>query len=176
MKTTKNEEPNLKAAPPYKNHVSLVGYLGDKPEERSGHAVLSLATKTSWKPKDSEEWKERTEWHRIVAWGQLAEAVKPLAKGDHVLVEGELRSNEYEATVDVIGGGTANRKPPDVGNPGTARAQARAQKTGAAQGKGKSCLARFAPALERESGFLRSKRTSTRKNFSWKTPTKLFTT
>lgn len=107
MKKTKNEEPNLKAAPPYKNHVSLVGYLGDKPEERSGHAVLSLATKTSWKPKDSEEWKERTEWHRIVAWGQLAEAVKPLAKGDHVLVEGELRSNEYEATVDVIGGGTA---------------------------------------------------------------------
>ena len=104
MKKTKNEEQNLKAAPPYKNHVALVGYLGDKPEQRNGHAVLSLATKTSWKPKDSEEWKERTEWHRIVAWGQMAEAVKPLAKGDHVLVEGELRSNEYEADASVIGG------------------------------------------------------------------------
>lgn len=65
--------------------------------------VLSLATKTSWKPKDSDEWKERTEWHRIVAWGQLAEAVKPLKKGDHVLIEGELRSNEYDAGMPVVG-------------------------------------------------------------------------
>lgn len=103
MKKTKNEEKNLKAAPPYKNHVALVGYLGDKPEQRNGHAVLRLATKTSWKPKDSDEWKERTEWHRIVAWGQLAEAVKPLAKGDHVLIEGELRSNEYDAEVPIVG-------------------------------------------------------------------------
>lgn len=103
MKKTKNEAPNLKAAPPYKNHVTLVGYLGDNPEQRDGHAVLRLATKTSWKPKDSDEWKERTEWHRVVAWGQLAAAVKPLAKGDHVLVEGELRSNEYEAEVPVVG-------------------------------------------------------------------------
>ncbi len=112
MKKTKNEEQNLKAAPPYKNHVTLVGYLGDKPDLYEGLAVLSMATKTSWKPKDSDEWKERTEWHRVVAWGKLAEAVKPLAKGDHVLVEGELRSNEYEATVEVKGGGKAvvNRK------------------------------------------------------------------
>jgi len=107
MKKKKNEEQNLKAAPPYKNHVTLVGYLGDQPEQRNGHAVVSLATKTSWKPKDADKWEERTEWHRIIAWGQLAEAVKPLAKGDHVLVEGELRSNEYEATVDVVGGGSA---------------------------------------------------------------------
>ena len=110
MKITKNEVVTVNAAPPYKNHVALVGYLGDKPEQRNGHAVLSLATKTSWKPKDSEEWKERTEWHRIVAWGQLAEAVKPLAKGDHVLVEGELRSNEYEAEVDVVGKKNATAK------------------------------------------------------------------
>jgi single stranded DNA-binding protein len=103
MKKTKNEEQNLKAAPPYKNHVTLVGYLGDNPEQRNGHAVLSLATKTSWLPKDSKEWKERTEWHRIVAWGPLAEAVKPLAKGDHVLIEGELRSNEYEADAPIVG-------------------------------------------------------------------------
>ncbi len=99
----KNEEQTPKAAPPYKNHVTLVGYLGEKPEQRNGHAVLSLATKTSWKPKNSEKWEERTEWHRIIAWGQLAEAVKPFDKGDHILVEGELRSNEYEAEVKVIG-------------------------------------------------------------------------
>jgi len=103
MKKTKNEEQNLKAAPPYKNHVTLVGYLGDNPEQRSGHAVMRLATKTSWKPKDSDKWEERTEWHRILAWGQLADAVKPLAKGDHVLIEGELRSSEYEADMPVVG-------------------------------------------------------------------------
>jgi single-strand DNA-binding protein len=103
MKKTKNETQNLKAAPPYKNHVTLVGYLGDNPDQRNGHAVLRLATKTSWKPKDSDKWEERTEWHRIIAWGQLADAVKPLVKGDHVLVEGELRSSEYEAEVPVVG-------------------------------------------------------------------------
>ena len=103
MKKTKNETQNLKAAPPYKNHVTLVGYLGDKPDQRNGHAVLRLATKTSWLPKDSKEWKERTEWHRIVAWGVLAEAVKLLVTGDHVLVEGELRSSEYDAEMPVVG-------------------------------------------------------------------------
>jgi single-stranded DNA-binding protein len=80
-----------------------VGYLGDNPDQRNGHAVLRLATKTSWKPKDSDKWEERTEWRRIIAWGQLAEAVKPLLKGDHVLVEGELRSSEYDAEMPVVG-------------------------------------------------------------------------
>jgi single-strand DNA-binding protein len=94
MNKTKNSE-QPKAAPAYQNRVTLVGYLGRAPEQLEGRAVLSLATKTSWKPKDSDEWQSRSDWHRVVAWGQRAEAVRSLDKGDHVIVEGELRSSEW---------------------------------------------------------------------------------
>ena len=70
-KKTKNAE-QPKAAPAYQNRVTLIGYLGNKPEQLEGRSVLSLATKTSWKPKDSDEWQSRTGWHRVTAWGQLA--------------------------------------------------------------------------------------------------------
>src|SRR5262252_336204 len=53
-KTKNSEQP--KAAPAYQNRVTLVGYLGRAPEIQEGRAVLSLATKVSWKPKDSDEW------------------------------------------------------------------------------------------------------------------------
>jgi single stranded DNA-binding protein len=99
MKKAKKEVKEIKAAPAYKNQVTLVGYLGGTPEQHDNRAVFSLATITSWKPKDSDKWKERTEGHRVICWGKLAEAVKTLEKGDHVLVEGELRSNEYEKLV-----------------------------------------------------------------------------
>lgn len=95
MKNQAKNAEQPKAAPAYQNRVTLVGYLGREPEQLDGRAVLSLATKTSWKPKDSEEWQSRSEWHRVVAWGQLAEAVRSFAKGDYVIVEGELRSNEW---------------------------------------------------------------------------------
>src|SRR5260370_526259 len=101
-KANNSEEP--KAAPAYQNRVMLVGYLGREPEQLEGRAVLSLATKTSWKPKDSDQWQSRTDWHRIVAWSPLAEAVRPLAKGDYVLVEGELRTGQYERELQVNGG------------------------------------------------------------------------
>jgi single-strand DNA-binding protein len=99
----KNEEPTPNAAPLYKNRVELIGYLGHKPELVNGHAVLSLATKTSWKDKGSDEWQSRTEWHRVIAWGPLVDAVKPFATGEYVLVEGELKSSEYEREVAVVG-------------------------------------------------------------------------
>jgi single-strand DNA-binding protein len=54
-----------------------------------------VATKESWKD-DNNEWQSRTEWHRIVAFGKLAESVKTLSKGTHVMVQGSLRSREYE--------------------------------------------------------------------------------
>jgi single-strand DNA-binding protein len=94
MNKTKNSE-QPKAAPAYQNRVTLVGYLGRAPEQLEGRAVLSLATKSSWKPKDSDEWQSRCDWHRVVAWRQLAEAVRSLDKGDYVIVEGELRSSEW---------------------------------------------------------------------------------
>ena len=99
-----NNSEQPKAAPAYQNRVTLTGYLGRDPEVLQGRAVLSLATKSSWKPKDSDQWQSRTDWHRIVAWGQLAEEVRTLAKGDHVAVEGELRTSQYERDLQVNGG------------------------------------------------------------------------
>jgi len=99
-----NNSEQPKAAPAYQNHVILVGYLGRDPEVLEGRAVLSLATKKSWKNKESDEWQSRTDWHRIVAWPPLAEAVRSLAKGDHVLVEGDLLTSQYERDLQVNGG------------------------------------------------------------------------
>ena len=96
MNKVKNNPEEPKAAPMYQNQVRLVGFLGKDPEQRENRAILSVATKTSWQWKDTGDWESHTEWHRVVVWGELAEAVKPLAKGDYVLVEGQLRSGEYE--------------------------------------------------------------------------------
>jgi len=95
-----NTETNetIRTAPDYVNRVTLVGYLGGAPEPHDKCAVLSLATKRSWLV--GKDWKSETEWHRVVAWGKLAEAVKPLAKGDHVQIEGDLRSHEYDRPVE----------------------------------------------------------------------------
>jgi len=84
------------------NKVILIGYLGQDPEVRytsSGKAVcnLSLATTDSWTGADGAK-NERTEWHRVVAWGKTAESAgQYLAKGRQVYVEGRIQSREYEA-------------------------------------------------------------------------------
>ena len=62
------------------NKVTLIGNLGNDPEVRysgNGNAVanVSLATAESWRDKDSGEQQERTEWHRVVFFGRLAEIV-----------------------------------------------------------------------------------------------------
>ena len=85
----------------YQNRLSLIGFTGKGGElkfTKSGIAVtvLSVATKESWKNKDTGEWASRTEWHRIVCWSKLAEFAASLPSGTHVLVEGELRSREYQ--------------------------------------------------------------------------------
>jgi single-strand DNA-binding protein len=101
MNKTNNNPETPKAAPMYQNHVRLVGFLGKDPEHHENRAILSLATKISWQWKDTLKWESHTEWHRIVAWGTLAEAVKPLAKGDYVCIDGELRSSTYHKEVAV---------------------------------------------------------------------------
>jgi single-strand DNA-binding protein len=109
MKKNQKAEPTETksyAAPLYQNEVRIIGYLGDKPEIHDGRTVLSVATKNSWKPKDSEKFEESTDWHRVTAWGKLAEGVNALAlaKGAYVLIEGELRSNTYEKDVQAEAG------------------------------------------------------------------------
>ena len=83
------------------NKAILVGNLGDDPEQRftpSGTAVANfrLATHEQWTNKDGER-AERTEWHRIVAWGRLGEICgEYLHKGSQVYIEGRLQTRSWE--------------------------------------------------------------------------------
>ncbi len=83
------------------NKVILVGNLGQDPEARftpQGTAVtnLSIATNETWKNQNGEP-QDRTEWHRIVMYGKMAEtAAEYMKKGQMVYVEGRLETNEWE--------------------------------------------------------------------------------
>ncbi len=86
----------------YENTIHLKGFLGKDAETRNtkqerSFIVLSLATKSSYKDKQSNEWVSHTEWHRIVCFGKSTEFAKELKKGDYVEVKGELRSSEFES-------------------------------------------------------------------------------
>ncbi len=84
------------------NKVILIGNLGNDPDIRytaGGAAVanISLATAESWRDKESGEQQERTEWHRIVFFGRLAEIVgEYLRKGSQVYVEGRLQTRKWQ--------------------------------------------------------------------------------
>ena len=84
------------------NKAILIGRLGSDPEIRytpSGVAVanFSIATSEEWKDKDSGEKKERTEWHRIVAWRRLGEICgEYLSKGKQVYIEGRIQTRSWE--------------------------------------------------------------------------------
>ncbi len=84
------------------NKAILVGRLGRDPEVRyttDGRAIsnFSIATSDEWKDKDTGEKKERTEWHRIVAFGKLGEICgEYLAKGRQVYIEGKLQTRSWE--------------------------------------------------------------------------------
>ncbi len=88
----------------YENEIKLKGFLGKDAEiittkQQRTIVVLSLATKSGYKDKRTNEWVNHTEWHRIVAFAKPAEYAKDLKKGDYVEVVGELRSTEYEKEV-----------------------------------------------------------------------------
>ena len=83
------------------NKVILIGNLGQDPEARftpQGTAVtnLSVATNESWKDQSGET-QDRTEWHRVVMYGRMAEtASEYMKKGQMVYVEGRLHTREWE--------------------------------------------------------------------------------
>lgn len=82
------------------NKAIIVGRLGADPELKyleSGEAVcnFTMATSESWTSKDGEK-KERTEWHKVIAWGRKGEVcAKYLSKGKEVYVEGKLQTRKY---------------------------------------------------------------------------------
>ncbi len=119
------------------NKVILVGRLGQNPEVKytpAGAPVanFSVATSESWTDKSGQK-QEKTEWHRIVVWGKLAELCgQYLSKGRQAYIEGRLQTRQWQdkdgqtkyttevlaQTVQFLGGttGTAERSAPrDVG-------------------------------------------------------------
>ena len=84
------------------NKAIIVGHLGRDPEVRysaSGAAVtnVSVATTDSWKDKQTGENNEKTEWHRVVFFGRLAEiAGEYLKKGSQVYIEGRLQTRKWQ--------------------------------------------------------------------------------
>ncbi|MBO6586142.1 MAG: single-stranded DNA-binding protein [Gracilimonas sp.] len=83
------------------NKAMLIGNLGQDPEVRytqSNTAVATLSIATSERFKDSNgEYQERTEWHRVVAWGRTAEICQQyLSKGSKVYIEGPIQTRQWE--------------------------------------------------------------------------------
>jgi len=85
------------------NRAQLIGHVGKDPEIRATQsgakvATFSVATTEKWKDKDTGEAKERTEWHRIVCWGDGLVGVieKYVAKGQQLYIEGRISTREYE--------------------------------------------------------------------------------
>ncbi|MFG1488648.1 single-stranded DNA-binding protein [Oceanospirillum sp. HFRX-1_2] len=84
------------------NKVILVGNVGQDPEVRylpNGGAVanVTLATSESWMDKNSGQRQEKTEWHRIVFFGKLADVVSQyVKKGSKLYVEGKLQTRKWQ--------------------------------------------------------------------------------
>ena len=84
------------------NKVILLGNLGKDPDVKympNGNAVanITLATSETWNDKNSGEKQEKTEWHRVVFFGKLAEIVgQYLKKGSKIYVEGKLQTRKWQ--------------------------------------------------------------------------------
>jgi single-strand DNA-binding protein len=84
----------------YQNRATLIGFLGKDGEvkttrNKASFTVLSLATKRSWKDRESGERRSETTWHRCIVWGKLGEYAATLTKGAHIQLEGDIRIREY---------------------------------------------------------------------------------
>ena len=84
----------------YRNNISLIGFAGKDAEARATnnqkpYTVLSVATQSSYKDKNTGEYVSRTEWHRVIVWGKLGEFAKKIQKGSHLAIDGELMSREF---------------------------------------------------------------------------------
>lgn len=83
------------------NRVIILGRLGQDPElkyfpDGESYCNFSMATSKRWKGKDGQS-QEKTEWHRIVVYGKMAEICKQyLSKGNQVYVEGEIRTRRWK--------------------------------------------------------------------------------
>jgi len=84
----------------YQNRATLIGFLGKDAEVKAtrnntSFTVLSLATKRTWKDRESGRYMSETTWRRCIVWGKLGEFAATLTKGAHVQIEGDIRTREY---------------------------------------------------------------------------------
>ncbi|UAN48860.1 single-stranded DNA-binding protein (plasmid) [Serratia sp. JSRIV001] len=157
------------------NKVILVGNLGQAPEIRympNGGAVanLSLATSETWRDKATGEQKEKTEWHRVVLFGKLAEvAGEYLSKGSKVYIEGQLQTRKWQneqgidqytteivvkvnGTMQMLGGGERQTsgnvpaQPPAAAQPAASSAPAKGKRSTKGKGSPKGADAAQAPS------------------------------
>ena len=82
------------------NNVTLIGYLGSDAETRTTRndsvlTVLSLATKRSWKNRETGAWESQPTWRRCVCFGAVASRAARLTKGSHVQIVGEIHNRDY---------------------------------------------------------------------------------
>ena len=77
--------------------VVLMGHVGTDAEQQSASAPITfnLATSDRWTD-DKQQRQSRTEWHRVVVFGNLGKYAAKLKKGDRVYVEGQIRTSSYE--------------------------------------------------------------------------------
>ena len=91
------------------NQLTIIGFIGRNAETKSlanGTPVtkFSVATTRSWKDEKG-EWKDKTQWHTVVAFGQgFAQMASRLVKGAHIFVQGELATREYDRTIAIPNG------------------------------------------------------------------------
>jgi single-strand DNA-binding protein len=84
-----------------KNKVQLIGHVGQEPEVKTfgeGKKVVNITLATNdFYINDKGEKVEQTEWHRIVAWGKVAELIeKYVTKGKEIAIEGKLTHRSYD--------------------------------------------------------------------------------
>lgn len=82
------------------NKIMLMGRLGQDPEiyhAQSGTVITNFSLATSESYKKGDDWEERTEWHKIVVFGNTAEAcANYLKKGSLVYIEGRMQTRNYQ--------------------------------------------------------------------------------
>lgn len=85
------------------NQATIIGYVGDVPKisnTQNGRKVASFAIATTEKgytSKSGVQYPDRTEWHNVVLWGNLAEITeKFLRKGSFVFIQGKMRTRSYD--------------------------------------------------------------------------------
>ena len=87
----------------YLNRVTLIGFTGQEPKTfatKSGKEITRLSVATTSRYQQDSERKEKTQWHDCVLYGGPAQYAANLAKGTHVLIEGELTYREYNRTIE----------------------------------------------------------------------------